>query len=206
MARASPWGPLRPPGGSGRSAFGESPCRPYKPRLTLPDVGSDFEARLSPRVVATSVLGTVVLLAEAALMLGLSFWAPWPASTIFLSTAALLVVLFVAIALLAIRGYRIEPGVLRVTRPLWASSHSLSGLHGAARDPSALRFTWMGFGNNGFFALNGWRRVEPYGWCRVLATDAANAVVLRTAKATYIVTPDRPDEFIAQVLALSPRA
>lgn len=166
-------------------------------------MGSDFQARLSPRVLATSVLGTVVLLGEAALMAALSFRAPWPASTIFLSTAALLVALLVAIALVAIRGYRIEPGVLRVDRLLWASSHSLAGLQSAARDPAALRFSWLGFGNNGFFALNGWRRVEPYGWCRVLATDAGNPVVLRTAGATYIVTPDRPEEFIARALALS---
>jgi hypothetical protein len=166
-------------------------------------VGSDFRARLSARVLATSVLGTVVLLAEAALMFALAFWAPWPASTIFLSVAGLLVALFLGIALVAIRGYRLEPGVLRVERPLWASSHSLAGLHSAARDPAALRFTWLGFGNNGFFALNGWRRVEPYGWCRVLATDPATAVVLRTATATYIVTPDRPDEFVAQALALA---
>ena len=169
-------------------------------------MGSDFQARLSARVLATSVLGTVVLLAEAALMFALSLWAPWPASTIFGSVAGLLVALFLGVALVAIRGYRIEPGVLRVDRPLWASSHSLAGLQSAARDPAALRFTWLGFGNNGFFALNGWRRVEPYGWCRVLATDAEKAVVLRTAKATYIVTPDRPEEFIAQTLALSPRA
>jgi hypothetical protein len=166
-------------------------------------VGSDFQARLSPRVLATSVLGTVVLLGEAALMFGLSLWAPSPASTIFGSTAALVVGLFAAIALVAIRGYRVEPGVLRVDRLLWASSHSLAGLQSAARDPAALRFTWLGFGNNGFFALNGWRRVEPYGWCRVLATDASNPVVLRTARATYIVTPERPEEFIAEVLALS---
>src|SRR5262249_28290141 len=120
-----------------------------------------------------------------------------------LAVACSLVALFAGIALVAIRGYRIEPGVLRVVRPLWDSSHSLAGLHSAARDPIALRFTLVGFGNNGFFALNGWRRVEPYGWCRVLATDATDPVVLRTDRATYIVSPDRPDEFIAQALALS---
>jgi PH (Pleckstrin Homology) domain-containing protein len=169
-------------------------------------VGSEFPARLSARVLATSILGTVVLLTEAALMFGLSLWAPWPASVVCLAVGGFLVALFIAIALVAIRGYRVEPGVLRVDRPLWASSHSLVGLQSAARDPDALRFTWLGFGNNGFFALNSWRRVEPYGWCRVLATDPASAVVLRTAGATYIVTPDRPDEFIARALALSPRA
>jgi len=136
-------------------------------------------------------------------MLAASAWAPWPVSAVLLGVGVVLALLFAGVAAVAIRGYRIEPGVLRVERPLWASSHPLAGLTSAARDPRALRFTWLGFGNNGFFAVNGWRVVEPYGWCRVLATDADSAVVLRTPNATYIVTPDRPDEFIQQALALA---
>lgn len=166
-------------------------------------MASEFQARLAPRFRATSALGTVVLLGEAALMLALSAHLPQPVAAIFGLVGVSLVALFGVIALLAIRGYRLEPGVLRVDRPLWSTSHSLAGLSSAARDPDALRFTFWGFGNNGFFALNGWRRVEPYGWCRVLATDPANAVVLRAAGATYIVTPDRPDEFVQRALALA---
>ncbi len=164
---------------------------------------SEFGAPLSVHVKATSALGTFVLLGEAALMLTVSRWTPWPVSAVLFAVGVSLVVLFAAIALVAIRGYALEPGVLRVTRPLWSTSHSLAGLHAAALDPSALRFTFLGFGNNGFFAVNGWRKVEPYGWCRVLATDPANAVVLRAAGATYIVTPDRPDEFVQRALALA---
>ena len=149
------------------------------------------------------MLGTVVLLLETALMLGLSLFAPPPASTIFLAVALALIALLVLMWLLAIRGYRIEGGNLYVDRPLWSSSHSLEGLRSAARDDAAMRFTWLGFGNNGFFALNGWRRIEPYGWCRVLATRTEDPVVLATAAATYVVTPDRPDEFVQQALALA---
>jgi hypothetical protein len=163
----------------------------------------EFGAPLSGRIKALTALGSFVLLGEAALMLFASRWTPWPVSAVMLCVGVSLLALFVGIWLVAIRGYALEPGVLRVARPLWSTSHSLAGLHAAARDPEALRFTLLGFGNNGFFAVNGWRKVEPYGWCRVLATDPANAVVLRAAGATYIVTPDRPDEFVQHALALA---
>jgi len=165
---------------------------------------SDFRARLSPRVKATSALGTLVLVGESALFLAFSGRVARPLAPLFLALGIALLALFVGVALVAIRGYRLEPGVLRVDRPLWSSTHSLAGLRGAARDPNALSvFTVRGFGNNGFFALNGWRHIEPYGWCRVLATDPANAVVLRAAERTLVVTPDRPDEFVQQALALA---
>lgn len=163
----------------------------------------EFAAPLSARVKALSALGTFVLLGEAALMLVVSRYTPWPVRAVMFGVGVTLVALFLAIALVAIRGYALEAGALRVVRPFWSTSHSLDGLREAVRDPNALRFTVYGFGNNGFFALNGWRRVEPYGWCRVLATDPANAVVLRAARATYIVTPDRPDEFVSRALALA---
>ena len=169
-------------------------------------MASEFNARLSPRVKATTALGTVVLLGEAALLLGLANRVPSPVSGLFLVVGTSLVLLFAGIALLAIRGYALELGQLRVARPLWSTTHSLAGLESAVRDPQSLRFTVRGFGNNGFFALNGWRVVEPYGWCRVLATDPENAVVLRAASGTYIVTPDRPDEFVQQALALAKSA
>jgi hypothetical protein len=167
-------------------------------------MGSEFKARLAARVQATSALGTVVVLGEAALMLTLATHVPAQVAPIFLGVGASLLALFAGVALTAIRGYDLAGGTLRVARPFWSTSHSLAGLKGAARDPNALLgFTLRGFGNNGFFALNGWRRVEPYGWCRVLATDPENAVVLCAAERTYIVTPDRPDEFVQQALALA---
>jgi hypothetical protein len=166
-------------------------------------MGSEFAARLSGRVLRSTVLGTVVVLLECILMAVLSFFTPHPVAAVFRMVAVSLALLFVGISLVAVRGYRIERGVLRVERPFWSTTHSIAGLHSAVRDPTALRWTVLGFGNNGFFALNGWRKVAPYGWCRVLATDPPNAVVLRTAQATYIVTPDRPDEFLQQAQLLA---
>src|SRR5262249_3929396 len=114
--------------------------------------------------------------------------------------------LFAAIALVAIRGYELTAGELRVARPLWSTTHSLAGLSRVARDPNALgTWTLRGFGNNGFFAVNGWRKIPPSGWCRVLATDPPNAVVLCTPGGNYVVTPDRLDEFVAQAETLVQR-
>jgi hypothetical protein len=155
-------------------------------------------------VRATSALGTVVVLGEAALMLTLASRVAPQVAAIFRVTGVALLALFAGVALTAIRGYELTGGSLRVRRPLWSTTHSLAGLRSAAREPQALgSFTLRGFGNNGFFALNGWRRVDPYGWCRVLATDPENVVVLCAAAHTYLVTPDRPDEFIQQALALA---
>ena len=162
---------------------------------------SEFGAPLSLRVKATSALGSAVLLGESALLLGLAGRVPPPVAAAFRAAGTALAALFAAVALLAIRGYRLENGELRVRRVLWSTRYSLAGLSSAVRDPRALRPTVFGFGNNGFFAVNGWRRVAPYGWCRALATDAANAVVLRTPERTLIVTPDRPDEFVAEAQA-----
>jgi hypothetical protein len=165
---------------------------------------SEFKAPLSRGVKATSALGTVVVLGEAGLMLALASHVPPQLAPLFLGLGAALLALFAGVALVAIRGYRLGPGGLRVERPFWSSTHSLAGLQSAAPDPRVLSvLTLRGFGNNGFFALNGWRWIRPYGWCRVLATDPANAVVLRTAGRTLIVTPDRPDEFAQQALALA---
>lgn len=164
---------------------------------------SEFKAPLAPRVQATSALGTVIVLGEAALMLAVATYVPSQISPIFVVAGVSLLALFAGAALVAIRGYGLEGGALRVARPLWSTTHSLAGLRSAARDPNALRgFTLRGFGNNGFFALNGWRKIDPYGWCRVLATDPDNAVVL-CAERTYVVTPDRPDEFVERALALA---
>ncbi|HXX48515.1 MAG TPA: PH domain-containing protein [Myxococcota bacterium] len=150
---------------------------------------------------ATSALGSLVLLGESALLLGLGGRVPPPVAAVFRLAGVALLALFAAVALVAIRGYRIENGELLVRRPFWSTRYSLRGLSSAARDPRALRPTLFGFGNNGFFAVNGWRRVDPYGWCRALATNAENAVVLRTPRHTLIVTPDRPDEFAAEAQA-----
>lgn len=166
---------------------------------------SDYGAPLSPRVKATSALGTVVLLGEAALLLGLAGRVPAPVASVFRAAGWAMLALFTGVALFAIRGYRLENGELLVRRPLWSTRYSLAGLASAERDPRALRPTLFGVGNNGFFAVDGWRRVDPYGWCRALATNAANAVVLRTAGRTLIVTPERPDEFVAEARAWGPR-
>ncbi|HTO69853.1 MAG TPA: PH domain-containing protein [Myxococcota bacterium] len=158
----------------------------------------EFAAPRSFRVKATTWLGTVVLLSEAALMLALTRFVPPALGPLFRALAVLMLAGFAGAALVAVRGYRLADGELVVERPLWSTRYSLAGLDRVARDPQALRPTVFGFGNHGFFAVNSWRRIAPYGWCRVLATDGANAVVLHTAERTLVVTPDRPDEFVAR--------
>ncbi|HSS43893.1 MAG TPA: PH domain-containing protein, partial [Thermoanaerobaculia bacterium] len=75
---------------------------------------------------------------------------------------------------------------------------SLEGLQNVVKDPRALRLMALGFGNGGLFAILGWCQVNPYGWCRVFATDPKRAVVLERKSGPVIVTPDRPDEFVQE--------
>jgi hypothetical protein len=159
---------------------------------------ADFAAPWGPRLRALTGLGTGVLLGEGVLMLVLSRCVPH-FETLFAALGAGLFALLGAMYLGEIRGYRIEAGRLVVQRPLWTTQFALEGLRRAVRDSNALRFTAWGFGNGGLFAISDRRWVEPYGWCRSLATDPDKAVVLCWDDRRLIVTPDRPDEFVARL-------
>lgn len=160
-------------------------------------MSSSYRAPWSGRVKALTALGSTVLLGDAALLGALGrvvpgapvilYWAPW-----------ILVGIFAGCALFAVRGYRLEPQALLVQRLLWTTELPLAGLRRAVHDPRAAQITIRGFGNAGLFSILGRRYVVPYGWCRVFATAPENAVVLETATGTFIVSPDRPEDFVRE--------
>lgn len=103
--------------------------------------------------------------------------------------------------LFCVRGYTLEPGLLRVQRLLWSTEVPLRGLRAADTDPAQLAGSWRTFGNGGFFSVSGWFYNRTLGKYRAFVTNRRDAVILRFADRTVVVSPERPDRFAEQVLA-----
>jgi hypothetical protein len=157
-----------------------------------------YGAPWSLRVKALTALGTIVLLGDAGMLLFMARFVP--GTRAFLSVVAFgLLAVLGCCALLTVRGYGFDSGTLLVQRLVWTTRVSLEGLRSVVQDPTAIGLLSIkAFGNGGLFAILGWRRVRPYGWCRVFATDPARAVVLECKSIHIIVTPDRPAEFVQE--------
>lgn len=104
-----------------------------------------------------------------------------------------------ACLLFTIRGYTLRRGRLHVHRLLWDTVIDLADLREATVDPHAMDGSIRLFGNGGAFSFSGLFSNRRLGAYRAFATDPGRAVVLRFPKKTFVVTPDRPDEFLAQL-------
>lgn len=146
---------------------------------------SYFKAPWSRRLKAATV---VLLLACALIALRAG---PVGASVI---VAALLLS-----AVFAVRGYSVSEGQLRIHHLGWSTRLDLSRLDRAEFRPDALAGSWrLGaigglFGWIGFFSS---RELGPY---RGYITDRERAVVMDIGGRRLVVTPERPEEFVAAV-------
>ncbi|WP_346836812.1 PH domain-containing protein [Microbulbifer sp. SAOS-129_SWC] len=100
-------------------------------------------------------------------------------------------------ALFAIRGYAIDGHTLWILRPGWKTRIDLRALQSAEVSADAMKGSLRVFGNGGLFGFIGLFRNTALGRYRAFATNAANCVVLRFAERTLVVTPDRPQQFVA---------
>ena len=107
----------------------------------------------------------------------------------------------VVAALFSVRGYTLSPGLLLVKRLLWSTEIPLRGLRSADADPTLLAGSWRTFGNGGFFSVSGWFYNKTLGKYRAFVTNRNDAVVLRFADRTVVVSPSPAGEFVEQVLA-----
>lgn len=141
--------------------------------------------------LATS-FAAVILLA----MPVIAFFAEGRSDPIVVSTMVVLPLLVLGIgSLFMIRSYEIEGRTLVAQRLLWRSSIPLDGLQSAEPDPEAMKYSLRIFGNGGLFVFAGRFRSKKLGDYRAWATDPGRAVVLRWENHTWVVTPDRPQEF-----------
>jgi hypothetical protein len=99
-----------------------------------------------------------------------------------------------------IRSYTIEPGAVVIQRLLWNTRLPLAGLISAAAQPDAMRRSLRLCGNGGMFSFTGWYRNPALGNYRAFVTDLNSTVVLKFATRTVVVSPERPEEFVREIL------
>lgn len=118
-----------------------------------------------------------------------------------LTTLPLLILL--GATLWTVRGYVLEPGVLRVRRLFWDTCILLDGLESARWEPEATRRPLRLLGNGGLFSYHGWFWDRLLGRYRLYATDPERTVVLRFARRTIVVSPGEPAAFVRTLHDLS---
>lgn len=102
-------------------------------------------------------------------------------------------------ALFIIRSYAIEPNTLAIQRLLWTTRLPLSGLQSAEVLPDAMRGSLRLFGNGGMLSITGLYRNRALGNYRAFVTDLKHTVVLRFPKRTIVVSPENPEQFVAEI-------
>ena len=98
-----------------------------------------------------------------------------------------------------IRGYVVEGEMLSVQRLGWRSKLDLKDLVSVEADPEAMASSIRTFGIGGLFCICGRFRNKNLGAYRAYATDPKRSVVLKFQNQTVVVTPDRPDDFVARI-------
>ena len=157
---------------------------------------TEFDAPWGVTLKLITMLAIVLLIAVPVISLAAipRAGAIWQAVMVF----APLVILFAA-AFFMIRGYELTGSELFIKRLGWKSKLNLQDLQTAEIDPEAMRRSTRLFGNHGLFCYAGLFRNKKLGRYRAYATDPRLAVVLKFTDKVVVVTPGRPDRFVAQI-------
>ena len=113
--------------------------------------------------------------------------------------ASIIVAVVVLAAVFAVRGYSVSEGQLQIHHLGWSTRIDLSRLDGAAFRPEALAGSLRLGAIGGLFGSVGFFLSRELGSFRGYITDRARAVVLDVGGERVLVSPDRPDEFVAAV-------
>lgn len=116
-----------------------------------------------------------------------------------LLTTVLPALVLVLSACWMIRGFVLSGDSLLIQRLGWQSRLDLTELVSAEADPEAMAKSLRTFGNGGLFCFCGRFRNTKLGAYRAYATDPKRSVVLKFQDQTVVVTPDRPDDFVASI-------
>lgn len=98
---------------------------------------------------------------------------------------------------LTVRGYELGPGELRIRRLWWDTRWALDGHVTASVRPDVMARSWRIWGNGGLFAISGHFSNADLGRYRAFVTDFKRTVVLQTARGVVVISPDRPEQFVA---------
>lgn len=120
----------------------------------------------------------------------------------FVIGSVLLAILLIPITL-TVRGYEVAPRELRIRRLCWDTRWPIDGLAGARLRPDVMAGSWRIWGNGGMFGFTGRFSNAALGRYRAYVTDHKRTVVLDTPQGILVVSPDRPERFIAAVMDAS---
>jgi hypothetical protein len=99
-----------------------------------------------------------------------------------------------------VRSYQIESDQLRIERLGWQTTIALNDLESATYDPTAMDGSLRLLGNGGLFAFSGKFWNQKLGRYDAYATALRLAVVLKFSQKTVVVTPEKPEQFAAQII------
>lgn len=151
-------------------------------------MSSRFKAPWGREIKMLTAIGVALIVVPFAVQLARGNWL----------TGAVLLGVLVLPPLYTVRGYEVVPGELRVRRLLfdtrWPLDRVVARVH-----PNAMARSWRLWGSGGFFSFSGHFSNQILGRYRAFVTDHKRTVVLETPKGIVVVSPDRPEEFIAAV-------
>jgi len=104
-------------------------------------------------------------------------------------------------ALFTVRGYTITPDAILVHRLLWDTRLPRAGLKSAEFVTGVMNRSLRTCGNGGFFSFTGFYWSKTLRSYRAYVTDLRRTVVLRYERRTVVVSPDAPEEFVAELLS-----
>jgi hypothetical protein len=120
--------------------------------------------------------------------------------------SAVALIILVAAAAFAVRGYSVVDGRLLIHRLGWATKFDLADLTRVEVDPGATMGSLRSLGIGGLFGFVGRFYNQVLGSYRAYATNDLNTVVMVFDGETIVVTPDDPQAFVEAVGAASPPA
>ena len=161
-----------------------------------------------------AVLGTRQRVIAGVVGIGLGFGGPFLLSVVLVATSGdpsllMLPLPFLgglwAIQGLAPSGFTLEPGGLRLERRWLSRRLPYAAILACDREPRLVGGA-LALGLNGLFGSRGWRWNPRTGWHYLAITNTRDLVWLHTSAGLVVISPSRPDEFVAGLHARLRRA
>jgi hypothetical protein len=99
-----------------------------------------------------------------------------------------------------VRGYEVTDDAILVRRLFWKTHLDRGDLVSAEVLPHAMRGCLRTCGNGGIFSFTGWYWSRGLGAFHAYVTDHDRTVVLRFGKRTVVISPDRPEAFVRELM------
>ena len=163
-----------------------------------------FNAPVGTRLRVVTILTFGLLAVIALVNVTIAFW-KGPDARVFwtlIATAPLGFVIVLPIAWFSrITGYRLEGDELHILRVGRINRFPLRELQAAESDPHAMKRARKLWGNDGLGAITGSFRSPTLGKLSAFLTDLDRSVVLRWPDRVVVISPDRTEEFVAEIRA-----